>query len=72
MKIIRFSPLLLGMGIILLLAGIILSFLGSTFAGWAFAGIIGGILSILIYVVINYAEVKQFSIEYSTRQWANT
>jgi len=72
MKIGRFSPVLLGIGIILLVVGVILSFLGADFAGWSLAGIIGGILGILLYVVINYAEVKRFSVEYSTRQWANT
>ena len=71
MKKVRFSLALLWIGIVLLMMGIVLSFLGADFSGWSLAGIIGGILSLLVYVVINYAEVKDFSVEYSTRQWAN-
>jgi ABC-type uncharacterized transport system. len=71
MKMMRFSLALLWIGIVLLLAGIILFFLGAVFSGWSLVGIIGGVLSFLFYVVINYTAVKEFSIEYSTRQWAN-
>jgi len=71
MKMMRFSLALLWIGIVLLLAGIILFFLGADFSIWSLVGIIGGVLSFLFYVVINYTAVKEFSIEYSTRQWAN-
>ena len=72
MKNVRFSFAFLWIGIVLLPMGIIISFLGANFSGWSLAGIIGGTLGFLFYVVINYAEVKEFSVEYSTRQWANT
>ena len=72
MKMARFSLALLWIGIVLLLMGIILSFLGADFSGWSLAGIICGALCVLFYVVINYTEVEEFSVEYSTRQWANT
>ena len=71
MKIMRFSFAFLLIGIVLLAVGTILAFLGADFSGWSLAAIIGGVLSILLYVVINYTEVKKISIEYSTRQWAN-
>ena len=71
MKKMRFSLALLWIGIVLLMMGVILFFLGANFSGWSLAGIIGGVLSLLVYVVINYTGVKEFSVEYATRQWAN-
>ena len=71
MKMTRFSLALLWIGIVLLLTGIMLTFLGAECAAWALAGIISGVLCCLIYIVINFTAVKEFSVEYSTRQWAN-
>ncbi|MBW1679007.1 MAG: hypothetical protein JRJ08_02510, partial [Deltaproteobacteria bacterium] len=72
MKKVSLSLTILWIGIVLLITGTILTFLGAYYTTWALTGVIGGILSILIYIVINYIEVKDFFVEYSTRQWANT
>jgi len=72
MKKVSLSLTVLWIGIVLLITGTILTFLGAYYTTWALTGVIGGILSILIYIVINYIEVKDFFVEYSTRQWANT
>ena len=71
MKKVRFSLALLWIGVVLLMMGVVLFFLGADFSGWSLAGIVGGVLSFLVYVVINYTDVKEFSVEYSTRQCAN-
>lgn len=63
---------LLWVGIVLLLSGIVLTTLGAYFTTWALLGIMVGTLGILLYVVLNYGEVRDFFVEYSTRQWANT
>lgn len=63
---------LLWLGLVLLLTGIVLTTLGAYFTTWALLGIMGGTLGILLYVVFNYGEVRDFFVEYSTRQWANT
>jgi hypothetical protein len=60
MKKMRFSLALLWIGIVLLMMGIVLFFLGANFSGWSLAGIIGGVLSFLVYVVINYTGKRIF------------
>jgi len=72
MKKSALSLSILWIGVVLLITGIVLTFFGIDYASWAFLGIMGGILGILIYVVVNYTQVIDFFVEYSTRQWANT
>ncbi len=72
MKKTSLSITFLWVGVFLLITGIILTFLGAYYATWALLGIMGGVLGILLYIVLNYTEVRDFFIEYSTRQWANT
>jgi len=72
MKKSSLSLSILWIGVVLLIAGIVLTFFGLEYASWAFMGIMGGIIGILVYVVINYTQVVGFFVEYSTRQWANT
>ena len=67
-----YSLTILWIGVVLLITGIVLTFLGLDYASWAFMGIMGGILGVLVYVVLNYTQVIDFFVEYSTRQWANT
>lgn len=62
---------LLWIGIVLLITGTIFTFFGIAYTTWAIVAIMGGALGVLVYIVINYDEVKNFLIEYSTRQWAN-
>lgn len=71
MKRASLSVTFLWVGIFLLMIGIAFTFLGASYATWALLGLMGGALGILLYVVINYTDVKNFFIEYSTRQWAN-
>ena len=67
----KISLLTLWAGIVLLIVGITLIFSGIAYTMWAVVPILLGSLGILIYVFINYERVKNFLIEYSTRQWAN-
>ncbi|MBN2468688.1 MAG: Gldg family protein [Deltaproteobacteria bacterium] len=71
MNKISFSLGLLWLGIVLLFLGMALTFLGVEYSTWALIGLMTGLLGVLLYVVINYTLVKQFFVEYSTRQWAN-
>ena len=72
MKKTSLSLSILWIGVVLLITGIVLTFFGVDYASWAFMGIMGGIIGILIYAVMNYTQVTDFFVEYSTRQWANT
>lgn len=72
MKKSSLSLSLLWLGIVLLFSGIVLTTLGAYFTTWALLAMMGGTLGILLYVVLNYGEVRDFFVEYSTRQWANT
>ena len=72
MKRVSLSLNILWIGIALLIAGTVLTFLGIEYTRLALMGILGGTLGILIYIVINYTEARDFFIKYSTRQWANT
>lgn len=61
---------LLWLGIVVVAAGITLSFLGADYAFWSVLGMLGGIVLILLYILFNFSEVQEFVLAYSTRQWA--
>lgn len=67
----KISLLTLWAGIVLLVVGVTLIFFGIAYTMWAIGAMLSGSLGILVYVFINYERVKDFLIEYSTRQWAN-
>jgi len=71
MKKVSLSLGSLWLGIILVITGTMLTFFGADYTVWAIMGLMVGTVAVLLYVVINYTKVKNFLVEYSTRQWAN-
>jgi ABC-type uncharacterized transport system involved in gliding motility auxiliary subunit len=65
------SSHLLWLGLVVMAAGITFGFLGADYNFWSLLGVLGGSLLILLYVVLNFSEVQEFFLAYSTRQWAN-
>lgn len=60
---------LLWFSIFLVLSGLALIAFGGDWRLWGFGCLLGGVLGALTYTVLNYAEVRHFLFEYSTRQW---